>query len=114
MKKEGDDIAEGEILFNVETDKSVMEVEAKVSGTLLKIVHDCGDEVPIQQVIGYIGNQGEAIPNIVGSASDEKIDGASGAAAAARAKTRGAGAARGARRVGAPAVAAAGGRGFRV
>ena len=73
MKKEGDDIAEGEILFNVETDKSVMEVEAKVSGTLLKIVHDCGDEVPIQQVIGYIGNQGEDIPNIVGSESDEKI-----------------------------------------
>ena len=73
MKKEGDDIAEGEILFNVETDKSVMEVEAKASGTLLKIVHDCGDEVPIQQVIGYIGNQGEDIPNIVGSESDEKI-----------------------------------------
>lgn len=59
MKQEGDSVVEGDVLFNVETDKSVMEVEAKASGTLLKIVHSAGDEVPIQQVIGYIGNQGE-------------------------------------------------------
>ncbi len=61
MKKEGDSVTEGEVLFNVETDKSVMEVEAKASGTLLKIVHGPGDDVPIQQVIGYIGEAGEAI-----------------------------------------------------
>lgn len=61
MKQEGDAVTEGEVLFNVETDKSVMEVEAKVSGTLLRIVHGPGDDVPIQQVIGYIGEAGEAI-----------------------------------------------------
>ena len=61
MKEEGDSVAEGEVLFNVETDKSVMEVEAKASGTLLKILHGPGDDVPIQQVIGYIGEAGEAI-----------------------------------------------------
>lgn len=61
MKKEGDSVTEGEVLFNVETDKSVMEVEAKASGTLIRILHGPGDEVPIQQIIGYIGEAGETI-----------------------------------------------------
>ena len=59
MKEEGDSVTEGEVLFNVETDKSVMEVEAKATGTLLKILHGPGDDVPIQQVIGFIGEAGE-------------------------------------------------------
>ena len=66
MKKEGDSVTEGEVLFNVETDKSVMEVEAKASGTLLKILHGPGDDVPIQQVIGYIGEAGEVITDAGG------------------------------------------------
>ncbi|MCY4544462.1 MAG: dihydrolipoamide acetyltransferase family protein [Gemmatimonadetes bacterium] len=61
MKSEGDSVKEGEVLFNVETDKSVMEVEAKASGTLLKILHGPGDDVPIQQIIGYIGEAGETV-----------------------------------------------------
>lgn len=75
MKKEGDSVTEGEVLFNVETDKSVMEVEAKASGTLLKILHGPGDDVPIQQVIGYIGEAGEEIA--------EAVDAGDGDAAAA-------------------------------
>ncbi|MXW04595.1 MAG: 2-oxo acid dehydrogenase subunit E2 [Gemmatimonadetes bacterium] len=65
MKEEGDSVTEGEVLFNVETDKSVMEVEAKASGTLLKILNGPGDDVPIQQVIGYIGEAGEVIAEAV-------------------------------------------------
>ena len=61
IKQEGDPVTEGEILFTVETDKSVMEVEAKASGTLVKVLNSPGDEVPIQQVIGYIGEAGEAV-----------------------------------------------------
>lgn len=61
MKEEGDSVTEGEVLFNVETDKSVMEVEARASGTLLKILNGPGDDVPIQQVIAYIGEEGEAV-----------------------------------------------------
>ena len=61
MKEEGDSVTEGEVLFNVETDKSVMEVEARASGTLLRILHGPGDDVPIQQVIAYIGEEGEAV-----------------------------------------------------
>lgn len=61
-KKEGDKIAKGDILFTVETDKSVMEVEAFTDGTLLKIVVPAGVMVPVQTVVGYIGNPGEPIP----------------------------------------------------
>ncbi len=85
MKEEGDSVTEGEVLFNVETDKSVMEVEAKASGTLLKIVHGPGDDVPIQQVIGYIGEEGEA----VGEADEGDDPGDGGASAATAATTDG-------------------------
>jgi len=61
-KKEGDKIAKGDILFTVETDKSVMEVEAFSDGTLLKIVVAPGVMVPVQTIVGYIGNPGEAVP----------------------------------------------------
>jgi pyruvate dehydrogenase E2 component (dihydrolipoamide acetyltransferase) len=63
-KKEGDKIAKGEILFHVETDKSVMEVESFAEGTLLKIVVPAGVAVPVQSTIAFIGNPGEAIPAI--------------------------------------------------
>ncbi len=84
MKKEGDSVTEGEVLFNVETDKSVMEVEAKASGTLLKILHGPGDDVPIQQVIAYIGKEGETIVG-EGDGGDSSADGgADGDAGAAK------------------------------
>ncbi len=88
MKKEGDSVTEGEVLFNVETDKSVMEVEAKVSGTLLKILHGPGDDVPIQQVIGYIGEAGEEIAETV-DASDPGDAAKTGTAADSASATTG-------------------------
>ena len=61
-KKEGDKVAQGDILFTVETDKSVMEVEAFEAGTLLKIVVQPGVNVPVQSTVGFLGNPGETIP----------------------------------------------------
>jgi pyruvate dehydrogenase E2 component (dihydrolipoamide acetyltransferase) len=63
-KKEGDKVAQGDILFTVETDKSVMEVEAFEAGTLLKIVVQPGVNVPVQSTVGFLGNPGDAIPVI--------------------------------------------------
>ena len=63
-KKEGDKVAKGEILFHVETDKSVMEVESFAEGTLLKIVVPAGVAVPVQSTIAFIGNPGEPIPAV--------------------------------------------------
>jgi pyruvate dehydrogenase E2 component (dihydrolipoamide acetyltransferase) len=63
-KKEGDKVAKGEILLHVETDKSVMDVESFVEGTLLKIVVPAGVAVPVQSTIAFIGNPGEPIPAV--------------------------------------------------
>ena len=52
LKKEGDKVAKGDMLFLVETDKSVMEVESFSEGTLLKIVVGVGVSVPVQSVVG--------------------------------------------------------------
>ena len=62
LKKEGDTVAKGDMLFLVETDKSVMEVESFSEGTLLKIVVGAGVSVPVQSVVSYLGEKGEAVP----------------------------------------------------
>lgn len=68
LKKEGDPIAKGDILFTVETDKSVMDVESFEAGTLLKIAVKPGVSVPVQSTVGFLGKPGEAIPEITGPA----------------------------------------------
>jgi len=62
MKREGDLVAKGEILFEFETDKAVLEVESFFDGTLLKIAVPQGQAVPVQSVVGYIGDPGERAP----------------------------------------------------
>jgi pyruvate dehydrogenase E2 component (dihydrolipoamide acetyltransferase) len=62
--KEGDEIKKGDILFEVETDKAVLEVESQFEGKLLKIVIPAGKEVPVMSIAAVIGEEGEAIPEI--------------------------------------------------
>lgn len=62
--KEGDVITKGDILFEVETDKAVLEVESQFEGTLLKVVIPSGKEVPVMSIAAVIGEPGEAIPEI--------------------------------------------------
>ena len=62
LKKEGDRVEKGEPVLEVETDKSTMEVEADYEGVLLKIVRQEGETVPVTEVIGWIGQPGENIP----------------------------------------------------
>jgi pyruvate dehydrogenase E2 component (dihydrolipoamide acetyltransferase) len=71
-KKEGDKVAKGDILFTVETDKSVMEVESFEEGTLLKIAVPPGVNVPVQSTVGFLGNPGEAIPQVTAPAAAAK------------------------------------------
>lgn len=61
IKKEGEPVKEGEILLEIMTDKTSMEIEAEASGYLLKILRQEGETVPIAEVIAYIGEQGESI-----------------------------------------------------
>jgi pyruvate dehydrogenase E2 component (dihydrolipoamide acetyltransferase) len=68
LKKEGDKVNKGDILFTVETDKSVMEVESFEAGTLLKITVPPRVNVPVQSTVGFLGNPGEAIPAVAAPA----------------------------------------------
>lgn len=61
LKKVGDPVTEGEIILEIMTDKTSMEIEADASGVLLKILRNEGDTVPVTEVIGYIGEEGEEI-----------------------------------------------------
>ncbi|KHD45148.1 dihydrolipoyl dehydrogenase [Streptococcus hongkongensis] len=60
-KQEGDAVNEGDILLEIMSDKTNMEIEAEDAGVLLKIVRKDGETVPVTEVIGYIGAEGEAI-----------------------------------------------------
>ena len=61
-KKEGDKVETGEILLEIMTDKTSMELEAEDSGYLIKIIKGDGETVPVTEVIGYIGAEGEIAP----------------------------------------------------
>ena len=60
LKSEGEQIAAGDILCEIETDKATMEVEATGEGTLGKIVAPAGSEgVAVNAVIGVVLEEGE-------------------------------------------------------
>ncbi|HEX7057157.1 MAG TPA: dihydrolipoamide acetyltransferase family protein [Bacilli bacterium] len=63
FKEEGDSIEAGEPLLEVLTDKIAIEVEAYVSGVLLKRYYGNDAVVPVNSVIGYIGEAGENVPD---------------------------------------------------
>lgn len=63
FKEEGDSVEVGEPLFEIMTDKINIEVESYEEGTLLKRYFEEDDEVPINHVVGYIGEAGEEVPD---------------------------------------------------
>jgi dihydrolipoamide dehydrogenase len=66
--KEGEACTEGEPLFEMETDKLTITMDAPATGTLLKIVRGEGEVVPITELIGVIGDPGEDISAILAEA----------------------------------------------
>ena len=60
-KAEGDAVAIGDVLAEVETDKAVMDLVARAGGVLLKQVVPAGATVPVGSVVGVIGAAGEAL-----------------------------------------------------
>src|SRR5512134_3815412 len=71
-KNEGDAVASGDVLAEVETDKAVMELVARSEGTPLKQLAASGATVPVGSVIGWIGAKGEALPD---GPTDRRTDG---------------------------------------
>jgi len=60
-KGEGEAVAVGDVLAEVETDKAVMELTARAGGTLLKQVVPAGTTVPVSQLVALIGEPGEQV-----------------------------------------------------
>src|ERR1700691_2317408 len=74
-KKEGDAIAKGEPLLDVETDKAVVEIESPAEGILAGIKAHAGDVIPVGQTIAWIVNPGEEVPaEESASASGRRMD----------------------------------------
>ncbi len=62
LKKEGETVAKGEPLLEIETDKAVMEVESPGDGVLAGIKVEAGAEVQVGRTIAWIVRPGEAVP----------------------------------------------------
>jgi len=61
-KKEGETVKKGDILFEMETDKAVLEAESFFEGTLLKVLVPEGVTVPVNAPVAFIGAPGEPLP----------------------------------------------------
>ena len=64
LKSEGEAVAKGEPLYELDTDKVTQEVEADADGVLLKIVVSDG-EVDVGTTVGVIGAEGEDVSGLV-------------------------------------------------
>ena len=63
--EEGDKVESGDIIAEVETDKATMEVEVFDAGTILKILADEGDAVPLGNLMAVIGEEDEDISDLL-------------------------------------------------
>lgn len=63
-RREGDAVKKGDILFEIETEKAVLEVESFAEGTLLKILIAEGSAAPIGATVAFVGTPGEALPAV--------------------------------------------------
>jgi pyruvate dehydrogenase E2 component (dihydrolipoamide acetyltransferase) len=95
-KKEGEAVAKGETLLEVETDKAVVEVEALADGFLAGVQAKEGDVIAVGRTIAWIVDQGEsapvdeAPPVVVPSATTPAARAAESVAPSANAATAGA------------------------
>lgn len=72
LKKEGEQVEQGEVIAEVESDKADMELEAFDSGTLLKIVVPEGKGAAVGAVIAVIGEEGEKVDDLSAEDEDKK------------------------------------------
>ncbi len=72
LKSEGDEVKRGDKLAEIETDKTVVEMESYGDGILKKIVVAEGQVVPVGQLIAYVGEDDDEIPVIENGATSEE------------------------------------------
>lgn len=70
LKKKGDHVSVGDILFTYETDKASFECESTAEGELLEIFYEDGDEVPVLTNVCAIGQPGDDISGLRGGSAE--------------------------------------------
>lgn len=86
LKAEGEEVAQGEPLVEIETDKATVEIEAPAHGFLARVVANVGAEVPVGQVIATVLAPGEVAPALEPRSRNEVGDGESRSAHSVRAR----------------------------
>ena len=66
VKNEGDAIAKGDVLAEIETDKATVEVESSFSGVVARHLVEAGAIVPVGTPIAVIGAEGEEVKDVPG------------------------------------------------
>jgi pyruvate dehydrogenase E2 component (dihydrolipoamide acetyltransferase) len=77
VKNEGETIAKGDVLAEIETDKATVEVESSATGVVRKLLASQGDSIPVGSTIAIIGGADEILsdgkfPDVVDSQNKEK------------------------------------------
>lgn len=57
VKQVGDRVARGDVLAEIETEKSTVEMEALAAGTLVEIVAHAGAGLPVGETIGWLDDE---------------------------------------------------------
>jgi pyruvate dehydrogenase E2 component (dihydrolipoamide acetyltransferase) len=86
LKAEGDVIANGDILAEIETDKATMELVARGDGVLRKVFLAAGGTAPVGDVIAVIAGADEDISSIAGAGGGATAEPAAAPAAPAKAE----------------------------
>jgi len=71
MVEVGDKVEKGDSIMEIETDKVTMESESPATGVILAKYYDEGVTIPVLKTIGYIGKEGEPVPE---TAPDAELD----------------------------------------
>lgn len=70
FKEEGDPVEIGEPLFEIMTDKINIEVESYEEGILLKKYYDVDDEIPVNEIVAFIGEADDKAPDAPPTVND--------------------------------------------
>ena len=65
LKQVGDQVEKGEVVAEIESDKATLELEAQVAGTLLHIMQNAGDVVPVGANMAIVGAEGEDVSSLI-------------------------------------------------
>jgi pyruvate dehydrogenase E2 component (dihydrolipoamide acetyltransferase) len=74
LKSDGDSVAKGEALLEVETDKVTVEVEAPADGTLGGLRAAEGDDVPVGEPVAFVLEPGESAPEPAGATAEPRAE----------------------------------------